>query len=381
MADFVDWRTLEQAAHLAVYLGRTRVLYSHVAAKGGIQWVGNSQRDTEARDLHPQCRCRRPFGKRHTRCRPCAGSRRGSAISRWRTTKSPHIRATARSACPPTRRSTAGALGGGRANRLRTCCNSSARDAGPVHADGERADTSAAQRCSYGDRSRASRRADRVPRTRPAARCEDAARAHCRARLRSVRRLRARCRRCAASPRRAARWCVRRTRNRAWTCVSRFRRLPGSFCSTHARLCAGADRRARWPLEHEAPASPSTSSSSVRRSCLPGISSLATNASANSRPSRGRLLPTSHEPRISISWSRDISEGAIELLAFYLPFVLLALGIARLPWSELGLRALYVQITAVAIAFAAIGFYQYDTRNISRIRSSATRMRTRRSSE
>ena len=67
---------------------------------------------------------------------------------------------------------------------------------------------------------------------------------------------------------------------------------------------------------------------------------------------------------ISISWSRDISEGAIELLAFYLPFVLLALGIARLPWSELGLRALYVQITVMAVAFAAIGFYQYDTRNI-----------------
>jgi O-antigen ligase len=67
---------------------------------------------------------------------------------------------------------------------------------------------------------------------------------------------------------------------------------------------------------------------------------------------------------ISISWSRDVSEGAVELLAFYVPFVLLALGIARLPWSELGLRTLYVEITVMAVAFAAIGFYQYDTRNI-----------------
>lgn len=67
---------------------------------------------------------------------------------------------------------------------------------------------------------------------------------------------------------------------------------------------------------------------------------------------------------LSISWSRDVSEGAVELLAFYVPLTLLALCIARLPWSELGLRALYVEITAMAVAFAAIGFYQYDTRNI-----------------
>jgi O-antigen ligase len=67
---------------------------------------------------------------------------------------------------------------------------------------------------------------------------------------------------------------------------------------------------------------------------------------------------------LSISWSRDVSEGAIELLAFYVPLTMLALGIARLPWSELGLRALYVEITVMAVAFAAIGFYQYDTRNI-----------------
>jgi O-antigen ligase len=35
-----------------------------------------------------------------------------------------------------------------------------------------------------------------------------------------------------------------------------------------------------------------------------------------------------------------------------------------LPWSELGLRVLYVQVTVMAVVFAAIGFYQYDTRNI-----------------
>jgi putative inorganic carbon (HCO3(-)) transporter len=67
---------------------------------------------------------------------------------------------------------------------------------------------------------------------------------------------------------------------------------------------------------------------------------------------------------VSISWSRDVSEGAIELLAFYVPFTLLALGIARLPWSKPGLRALYAEITLMAVAFAAVGFYQYDKRDI-----------------
>jgi O-antigen ligase len=67
---------------------------------------------------------------------------------------------------------------------------------------------------------------------------------------------------------------------------------------------------------------------------------------------------------LSISWSRDVNEGAVELLAFYVPFTLLAICIARLPWSTVGLRTLYIEITVMAVAFAAIGFYQYDTRNI-----------------
>ena len=37
---------------------------------------------------------------------------------------------------------------------------------------------------------------------------------------------------------------------------------------------------------------------------------------------------------VSLVWSKDVSAGAIELLAFYVPFTLLALAIARLPWSR-----------------------------------------------
>jgi putative inorganic carbon (hco3(-)) transporter len=67
---------------------------------------------------------------------------------------------------------------------------------------------------------------------------------------------------------------------------------------------------------------------------------------------------------LSISWSRDVNEGAVELLAFYVPFVVLAICVARLPWSTTGLRALYIELTVMAVAFSAVGFYQYDTRNI-----------------
>ena len=67
---------------------------------------------------------------------------------------------------------------------------------------------------------------------------------------------------------------------------------------------------------------------------------------------------------VSIVWSKDVHEGAIELLAFYVPFTLLALAIARLPWSELGPRALYLELTLMALAFASLGFYQYQTREI-----------------
>jgi putative inorganic carbon (hco3(-)) transporter len=67
---------------------------------------------------------------------------------------------------------------------------------------------------------------------------------------------------------------------------------------------------------------------------------------------------------VSILWTRDVHDGATELLAFYVPFTLLAICVARLPWHELGLRVLYVELAAMGLAFAVVGFYQYDTRDI-----------------
>ncbi|MDX6471568.1 MAG: hypothetical protein QOK22_384 [Gaiellaceae bacterium] len=67
---------------------------------------------------------------------------------------------------------------------------------------------------------------------------------------------------------------------------------------------------------------------------------------------------------VSLAWSKDVHEGGIALLAFYLPFTILALAVARLPWSTLGLRVTYVAATAMALVLAAVGFYQYQTRDI-----------------
>jgi putative inorganic carbon (hco3(-)) transporter len=67
---------------------------------------------------------------------------------------------------------------------------------------------------------------------------------------------------------------------------------------------------------------------------------------------------------VSLAWSKDVHEGAKELLAFYVPFTVLTLAIARLPWSRLGLRLLYGEVVVMGLVLAAVGFYQYETRDI-----------------
>ena len=67
---------------------------------------------------------------------------------------------------------------------------------------------------------------------------------------------------------------------------------------------------------------------------------------------------------LSLLWTHDVHEGAIDMLAFYVPFTLLAISIARLPWQALGIRAVYVLLTVMGVGFASVGFYQYETRDI-----------------
>jgi O-antigen ligase len=67
---------------------------------------------------------------------------------------------------------------------------------------------------------------------------------------------------------------------------------------------------------------------------------------------------------LSILWTGDVRQGAIELLFFLLPFGLLAVALARLRWNRLIALGLLVELTAMAVAFSMIGIYQYETRDV-----------------
>ncbi len=67
---------------------------------------------------------------------------------------------------------------------------------------------------------------------------------------------------------------------------------------------------------------------------------------------------------LAFLWSDDVRQGAIFLAAFVLPFGLLAIGFARLPWSRRSLLALFGLLVATALAYAAVGNYQWATREV-----------------
>jgi putative inorganic carbon (HCO3(-)) transporter len=67
---------------------------------------------------------------------------------------------------------------------------------------------------------------------------------------------------------------------------------------------------------------------------------------------------------LSLLWSQDARQGAIELLFFVLPFGLLAIVLARLTWSRTWVLTLYIQLALMALVFAVIGIVQYESRNI-----------------
>jgi hypothetical protein len=67
---------------------------------------------------------------------------------------------------------------------------------------------------------------------------------------------------------------------------------------------------------------------------------------------------------LTFLWTKDVRQGAIELLFFVLPFGLLAVCLARLVWSQAWVLTLYVQLAVMALVFAVIGIVQYETRNI-----------------
>jgi O-antigen ligase len=67
---------------------------------------------------------------------------------------------------------------------------------------------------------------------------------------------------------------------------------------------------------------------------------------------------------LSAAWSNDPHEAGVELFFFILPFPLLALALARLPWSEEALVWLGRLLVAMAVLFAAVGAWQWATRDV-----------------
>jgi len=67
---------------------------------------------------------------------------------------------------------------------------------------------------------------------------------------------------------------------------------------------------------------------------------------------------------LSLLWADDLRQGSIDLLFFYLPFGLLAVALARLPWRRLWVLALLAELVAMALVFGVVGMYQYQTRDI-----------------
>ena len=67
---------------------------------------------------------------------------------------------------------------------------------------------------------------------------------------------------------------------------------------------------------------------------------------------------------LALLWTDDLRQGAIFLAAFVLPFGLLAVGFARLPFSRRALLGLFAALVATALAYAGVGLYQWATREV-----------------
>jgi putative inorganic carbon (HCO3(-)) transporter len=67
---------------------------------------------------------------------------------------------------------------------------------------------------------------------------------------------------------------------------------------------------------------------------------------------------------VSLSWSPDVNAGAMQMLAYFLPFSMIVAGLARLPWSRRAVGWLGFELIAMAVVFTAIGYEQYRTRNV-----------------
>ena len=67
---------------------------------------------------------------------------------------------------------------------------------------------------------------------------------------------------------------------------------------------------------------------------------------------------------LTLAWTIDLRKGAIFLGAFILPFGLLSVGFARLPWRGRWLTWLWAALVGTALAYAVVGGYQWIRRDV-----------------
>jgi O-antigen ligase len=67
---------------------------------------------------------------------------------------------------------------------------------------------------------------------------------------------------------------------------------------------------------------------------------------------------------LSLAWTNDPERGAVELLAFYLPFGLLVIALVRLDWNAGGVVWLFRLLLAMGLLFAVLGIWQWGTRSV-----------------
>jgi putative inorganic carbon (HCO3(-)) transporter len=67
---------------------------------------------------------------------------------------------------------------------------------------------------------------------------------------------------------------------------------------------------------------------------------------------------------LTLLWTKDLKQGAIELLFFFLPFGVLVVLLARLPWRRRWLESVYALLAVMAALFALIGVYQWVNRDV-----------------
>lgn len=67
---------------------------------------------------------------------------------------------------------------------------------------------------------------------------------------------------------------------------------------------------------------------------------------------------------LTLAWTGDLRQGSVTLLCFFLPFGLLAILLARLPWSRRWVTWLFAMLVAMAVAFAFVGVFQWSNRTV-----------------